>query len=119
MYKKFLTDRTIFELFDKKYKKNVDKEHIVLYNTDNTTNNKYERGGKMKKKTFKDLRLDAYLTQEQLANKSGFSKDYISMIERGERNPSDKAKIIFANILGVTAEEIFLAVQRTISTIKK
>lgn len=73
----------------------------------------------MKEKTFKDLRLDANLTQEQLANKSGFSKDYISMIERGERNPSDKAKLIFANILGVTVVEIFLAVQRTISTTKK
>ena len=73
----------------------------------------------MKEKTFKDLRLDANLTQEQLANKSGFSKDYISMIERGERNPSDKAKLIFANILGVTVVEIFLAVQRTIKTKKK
>jgi len=70
----------------------------------------------MKTKTFKDLRIEANLTQEQLANKSGFSKDYISMIERGERNPSDKAKSVFANILGVPVVEIFLATQRTIST---
>lgn len=73
----------------------------------------------MKTKTFKDLRIEANLTQEQLANKSGFSKDYISMIERGERNPSDKAKSVFANILGVPVVEIFLATQRTISTIEE
>lgn len=41
----------------------------------------------MKEVTFKELRLKKKLTQEQLAEKSGFSKDYISMIERGERNP--------------------------------
>lgn len=73
----------------------------------------------MKEYTFKDLRIKHNLTQEQLAQKSGFSKDYISMIERGERNPSDKAKAIFADIFGVTIVQIFLAVQRTISTTKK
>ena len=68
---------------------------------------------------LKKARLDKNLTQEQLANKSGFSKDYISMIERGERNPSDKAKTVFANILGIPVVEIFLATQRTISTTKE
>ena len=72
----------------------------------------------MEELTFKELRLRSKLTQEQLAEKSGFSKDYISMIERGERNPSDKAKGIFAEIFGVPAVQIFLAMQRTISTIK-
>lgn len=72
----------------------------------------------MKEKTFKDLRIAANLTQQQLANKTGFSKDYISMIERGERNPSDKAKLIFANIFKVSVVEIFFATQRTISTAK-
>lgn len=70
----------------------------------------------MKEKTFKDLRISAHLTQKQLANKSGFSKDYISMIERGKRNPSDKAKMIFSEILEVSAIEIFLATNRTISS---
>ena len=40
----------------------------------------------MKELSFKELRLKRNLTQEQVAEKSGFSKDYISMIERGERN---------------------------------
>lgn len=70
----------------------------------------------MKEQTFKDLRLKCKLTQEQVAEKSGFSKDYISMIERGERNPSDKAKAIFADIFNVPIVQIFLATQRTIST---
>ena len=70
----------------------------------------------MKDVTFKELRLNSNLTQEQLAKKSGFSKDYISMIERGERNPSDKAKAIFAKILNVHIVQIFLSLQRTIST---
>lgn len=72
----------------------------------------------MKVLTFKELRIKKNLTQEQVAEKSGFSKDYISMIERGERNPSDKAKRIFAEIFGVPIVQIFLATQRTISTIK-
>lgn len=70
----------------------------------------------MKEYTFKELRIKNKLTQEQLAQKSGFSKDYISMIERGERNPSDKAKAIFAKIFGVSVVQIFIAIQRTIST---
>ena len=73
----------------------------------------------MKEMTFKELRLKNKLTQEQVAEKSGFSKDYISMIERGERNPSDKAKAIFAEIFNVTIVQIFLATQRTISTTQR
>lgn len=73
----------------------------------------------MEEITFKELRLRNKLTQEQLAEKSGFSKDYISMIERGERNPSDKAKAIFAEIFNVHIVQIFLAIQRTNSATKQ
>ena len=73
----------------------------------------------MEKVTFKDLRVKSKLTQEELAKKSGYSKDYISMIERGERRPSDKAKEVFAKIFGVPIVQIFLAVQRTKSTTNK
>lgn len=73
----------------------------------------------MKDITFKELRLKNKLTQEQLAEKSGYSKDYISMIERGERNPSDKAKAVFAKIFNVNIVQIFLSIQRTISTTKE
>lgn len=70
----------------------------------------------MKELDMKELRLKRKITQEKLAEKTGFSKDYISMIERGERNPSDKAKAIFAEALNVPIVQIFLATQRTKST---
>lgn len=73
----------------------------------------------MKQVTFKDLRIKNKLTQEQLAKKSGFSKDYISMIERGERNPSDKAKKVFADVFNVEVIQIFLSLQRTNSSTNK
>lgn len=73
----------------------------------------------MKELTFKELRLKKKLTQEQVAEKSGLSKDYISMIERGERNPSDKTKAILAEIFNVPIVQIFLSVQRTKSTTNK
>lgn len=73
----------------------------------------------MKEMTFKELRLKNKMTQEQLSDRSGYSKDYISMIERGERSPSDKAKAIFAEIFGVPIVQIFLAIQRTNSTKKE
>lgn len=34
------------------------------------------------------LRLAAGMTQEQLAERSGFSQQYISDLERGRRNPT-------------------------------
>lgn len=37
---------------------------------------------------LKNLRLVKGLTQEQFALKCGLHKNYIGMIERGERNPS-------------------------------
>lgn len=68
---------------------------------------------------LQELRMKRKLTQEQVALKSGLSKDYISMIERGERNPSDKTKIVLAKIYNVTVIDIFLAIQRTNSTINR
>jgi len=39
-------------------------------------------------KRVKELRLKKNLTQEQFANICGLHKNYIGMVERGERNPS-------------------------------
>ena len=73
----------------------------------------------MKEYTIKELRLKNKLTQEQVAENTGVCKDYISLIERGERNPSDKLKKKLANLYNVSIVQIFLATQRTISTTKK
>lgn len=39
-------------------------------------------------KRVKELRTQNKLTQEQFAQKTGLHKNYIGMVERGERNPS-------------------------------
>lgn len=72
----------------------------------------------MRQYTIKELRLKNKLTQEQTAQKVGISKDYVSLIERGKRSPSDKIKNKFAETYNVPVVQIFLAIQRTNSAIK-
>ena len=55
---------------------------------------------------IKLLRLKNNLTQEQLAQKSGLHKNYIGMIERGERNPSLKNIETIANTFGMTISNL-------------
>lgn len=55
----------------------------------------------------KFLRQNMKLTQEQLAQKTGLHKNYIGMVERGERNPSLLNIRIIANGLGVAISELF------------
>ena len=62
---------------------------------------------------LKQIREKAHLTQEQTAKLTGFTIRYISLLENGERNPSDKAKNVLAKAYRVPVVEIFLACQRT------
>ncbi|MFV0563858.1 helix-turn-helix domain-containing protein [Malaciobacter mytili] len=39
-------------------------------------------------KVIKKLRLEQKISQEELANRCEFDRTYISMLERGKRNPS-------------------------------
>lgn len=73
----------------------------------------------MKEYTIQELRLQRGFTQEEVAKKAGITKDYVSLIERGERAPSDKTKGKLAEIYNVPIVQIFLAIQRTNSTIKE
>jgi len=63
--------------------------------------------------TLKKLREKAKLTQEQVAKLTGFTVRYISLLENGERNPSDNAKTNLAKAYRVPVVDIFLASQRT------
>ncbi len=63
--------------------------------------------------TLKKIRMQANLTQEQLAKITKLSIRYISLLETGRRNPSDKTKMLLAKALKVSPVDIFLAFNRT------
>jgi transcriptional regulator with XRE-family HTH domain len=52
------------------------------------------------------LRTTANLTQEQLAERSGFSQQYISKLEQGRRNPTVVTLYELASALGVSHVEL-------------
>jgi transcriptional regulator with XRE-family HTH domain len=56
----------------------------------------------------KELRTKSKLTQEQFAQKTGLHKNYIGMVERGERNPSLINIQIIANGLEISISELML-----------
>ena len=49
------------------------------------------------------------MTQEELAERSGFSQQYISGLERGKRNPTIVSIYELAQALGVSHEELVSA----------
>ena len=57
-------------------------------------------------KRLKELRLEKNLTQEQFAELSGLHKNYIGMVERGERNPSLKNIEIISKTLKIRISEL-------------
>lgn len=67
----------------------------------------------MKTKTLKELRESRNMTQEESAREFEITKEYLSMLERGERNPSDKLKEKMANSYNVSMYYIFLACTET------
>ena len=55
---------------------------------------------------IKELRLKKEWSQEVLAEKTGFHRTYIGMIERGERNLSLKNIEIFSEVFGLSISEL-------------
>lgn len=53
-------------------------------------------------RNVKKFRLAKGLTQEQLAERSGFGQNYLSDLERGRRNPTVVTLWEIAQVLGVT-----------------
>lgn len=67
----------------------------------------------MKKKTLKDLRKDKNLTQENSSRILLITKEYLSMLENGSRNPSDTLKKKMAKLYECSIADIFLAINST------
>ena len=52
-------------------------------------------------RNVKRIRLEKGLTQEQFAERSGFTQQYISDLEQGKRNPTVVTLLVLAQALGV------------------
>lgn len=61
--------------------------------------------------TLKSARLEKGLSQEQLALESDLDRTFISMLERGHRQPSLTSILAISISLGIPAPEI---IQRTV-----
>ncbi|TPM04538.1 helix-turn-helix transcriptional regulator [Mesorhizobium sp. B2-3-10] len=55
---------------------------------------------------FARIRREKGLTQEQIEERSGFSQQYLSGLERGQRNPTVVTLFELAHALGVSHVEL-------------
>lgn len=67
----------------------------------------------MKNKTLKDFRIEKGLTQEQTSKILNITKEYLSMLETADRNPSDNLKEKMAKLYDCEMADIFLAINST------
>ena len=58
---------------------------------------------------MRQLRIARGLTQERFAERSGFSQQYISDLERGQRNPTVVSLYELAQALGVSPPALITA----------
>ncbi len=56
---------------------------------------------------LRELRMEKGYNQQEMGSLVGVSRQTISLIERGDYNPSITVCLRLAQILGVTVEEIF------------
>ncbi|MDB5694062.1 MAG: family transcriptional regulator [Alphaproteobacteria bacterium] len=66
-------------------------------------------------RNFARLRRERGLTQEQVAERSGFSQQYISGLERGRRNPTIVSLYELSEVVGASAADM-LAVPEGLPT---
>lgn len=64
-------------------------------------------------KTLQQLRLNKGLTQEQSSKILGITKEYLSMLETADRNPSDNLKEKMSKLYECDISDIFLAINST------
>lgn len=58
------------------------------------------------------MRTAKGLSQERLALEGNIDRTFISMLERGIRQPSLTSLILIAEVLGISASELMAAVER-------
>lgn len=55
---------------------------------------------------IRKIRIQQKLTQLELANRCNCNRNYISMLERGERNPSYKSLVMIAKGFNMTLKDM-------------
>ena len=69
-------------------------------------------------KNIRKYRLERKMRQEDLAERSGLSANYVGMVERGEKLPALETFITILNVLGVSADMVLIDVLDVGYTIK-
>ena len=62
--------------------------------------------------TMRSTRMDLGLSQEQLADKAGLHRNYVGMIERGERAPTLVAIEGIAAGLGIKVSDLMVRAEK-------
>lgn len=67
---------------------------------------------------IREIRLEREMSQEQLAFECGFDRTYISLLERGVRNPTVRSLVQLARVLKVRPSEILQRMEGLLRTPK-
>ena len=63
---------------------------------------------------LRQLRLEHELSQDAYAHETGYHRNYIGQLERGEKSPSLKALFDFAQSFGITPSELLRKVEEAL-----
>ena len=66
-------------------------------------------------KVLRQLREQLGYSQESLAHRAGYHRNYIGQLERGEKSPSLNALFNFANVFGKRPSEVVRSVEKLVS----
>ena len=69
-------------------------------------------------RNIRKYRMEKKMRQEDLAEKTGWSANYIGMLERGEKLPALDTFISILNALGITADAVLCDVLENGYTVK-
>lgn len=65
---------------------------------------------------LRKLRIDKGLSQERLALEGNLDRTFISMLERGLRQPSLTTLIHISNVLGISASDLMAAIEQQMNS---